>query len=165
MTELVALDAIRRHFSNARIVVVSAEDDPVVIRSIIDAGAAGFIPKTATYAVLTAALQLVTAGGTYLPAEAFAEHGQSKYSRVARGASPPEPLSHHGLQGLSRRQREVLLLVVQGLPNKVIAQRLKISEHTVKAHVSASFKLLGVSNRTEAVYVAARMQRDAASAE
>jgi DNA-binding NarL/FixJ family response regulator len=155
LSQLEALDAVRQHFPHARIVVVSALDDASLIRKIIEAGAAGFIPKTATYAVLTAALQLVAAGGTYLPAEALEET-----------APKPEPSVDAtvdgctGLDCLSKRQQEVLLQVVQGMPNKKIAQNLNISEHTVKAHVSASFRLLGVSNRTEAVYAAAKLQRE-----
>lgn len=160
LSALAALDALRRHFTNARIIVVSAENDPLVIRSIIDAGAAGYIPKTATYAVLTAAVHLVAAGGTYLPPEALDDVEPKQRSRGDENATAREPLTGRGLGCLSKRQREVLRLVVQGLPNKLIADRLRISEHTVKAHVSASFKLLGVSNRTEAVYVAAKMQRE-----
>lgn len=155
LSELEALEAVRRHFSNARIVIVSAVDDPAIIRAIIEAGAAGFIPKTATYAVLTAALHLVTAGGTYLPAEAL-EDAPPKADRPVDAVVD----GNVGLDCLSRRQQEVLLQVVQGMPNKKIAQNLNISEHTVKAHVSASFKLLGVSNRTEAVYAAAKLQRE-----
>ncbi len=155
LSELDALAAVRRHFFNARIVVVSAVDDPAIIRAIIEAGAAGFIPKTATYAVLTAALHLVAAGGTYLPAEAL-EEAPPKADRPVDAVVD----GNVGLDCLSRRQQEVLLQVVQGMPNKKIAQNLNISEHTVKAHVSASFKLLGVSNRTEAVYAAAKLQRE-----
>ena len=155
LSQLEALDAVRKHYVNARIVVVSAVEDPAVIRAIIEAGAAGFIPKTATYAVLTAAIHLVAAGGTYLPAEALDDASPvpgRPVDATVRGSA--------GLDCLSKRQQEVLLQVVQGRPNKVIAQNLKISEHTVKAHVSAAFKLLGVSNRTEAVYAAAKLQRE-----
>ncbi|MEM7260180.1 MAG: response regulator transcription factor, partial [Pseudomonadota bacterium] len=147
ISKLKALDRVRRHFNNARIVVVSAEENSAVIRSIIDAGAAGFIPKSATYAVLTAALKLVAAGETYLPSESLDDFGSSQLSESQIGMDNlNQPAALRGLNGLSKRQKEVLLLVVQGLPNKVIAQRLGISEHTVKAHVSASFKWLGVRN-------------------
>jgi DNA-binding NarL/FixJ family response regulator len=131
------------HCPDALITVVSAEDDSAGIRGIVEAGAVGFIPKRYTYAQLTEALRVVLDGGTFLPEEALA------------GDREPEG---DALDGLSRRQREVFMQVIQGKPNKVIARNLDISENTVKAHVSASFRLLGVSNRTEAVYAAARLQ-------
>lgn len=138
-----ALRVLREHCPNALITVVSAEDDIAVIRGIVEAGAVGFIPKRYTYVQLTEALRVVLDGGTFLPEEALA------------GDKEPEG---DALDGLSRRQREVFMQVIQGKPNKVIARNLDISENTVKAHVSASFRLLGVSNRTEAVYAAARLQ-------
>lgn len=156
ISEMAALTQLREKFINSRIAVVSAVDDPAVIREIIDGGAAGFIPKTSTFAVLSAALKLVLSGETYLPPEAFGESTASSPRRAPAGSSSDA----EGLDCLSKRQREVLLQVVQGRPNKVIAKSLNISEHTVKAHVSASFRQLGVSNRTEAVYAAARLQRE-----
>ena len=155
LSQLEALDAVRDHFPHASIVVVSALEDASLIRKIIDAGAAGFIPKTASYAVLTAALQLIAAGGTYLPTEALEETAPTSLPTLAATVDGAT-----GLDCLSKRQQEVLLQVVQGMPNKRIAQNLNISEHTVKAHISASFRLLGVSNRTEAVYAAAKLQRE-----
>lgn len=150
-----ALKILRENFTNSQIAVVSAEDDPAVIREIIDTGAAGFIPKTSTFAVLSAALKLVLSGGTYLPPRALADQADTiAYKAVSKNKTE----NGKGLDCLSKRQREVLLQVVQGKPNKVIAKNLEISEHTVKAHISASFRLLGVRNRTEAVYAAAKLQ-------
>lgn len=142
-----ALRVLREHCSNALITVVSAVDDVTTIREIVEAGAVGFIPKRYTYAQLSEALKVVLGGETYLPEEAL-------YSTTA--VSPDR--ANNALEGLSRRQREVFMQVIQGKPNKVIARNLDISENTVKAHVSASFRLLGVSNRTEAVYAAAKLQ-------
>jgi len=148
-----ALQMLRGKFSGSQIAVVSAEDDPEVIREIIENGAAGFVPKTSTFAVLSAALRLVLSGGTYLPPETLGEAAPTSASR-----SRTDGGQHNGLECLSKRQREVLQQLVQGRPNKVIAKNLQISEHTVKAHISASFRLLGVRNRTEAVYAAAKLQ-------
>ncbi len=163
-----ALSALRDYCPNSRITVVSALDDPKHIRRIIDAGAAGFIPKTSTFAVMSAALHLVLAGGTYLPPQAIEEkprnqvenHHLDLHHVDAHHADVHDGAGRTGLDCLSVRQREVIMQVVQGKPNKVIARTLDISEHTVKAHISASFKLLGVSNRTEAVYAAAKLYRD-----
>ena len=146
-----ALAKLRDYYPNAPITVVSSLDDSRDIRQIIDAGAAGFISKTSTFAVLSAALRLVMAGGTYLPPEVIEKNP------VENSDNQRDGQQRQGLDRLSQRQREVLMQLVQGKPNKVIARTLNISEHTVKAHISASFKLLGVSNRTEAVYAAAKL--------
>ncbi|HTT40138.1 MAG TPA: response regulator transcription factor [Burkholderiales bacterium] len=147
-----ALDALRGAFEGTRIVVLSAEEDPRQVRRAIDSGAAGFIPKASTPEVLLNALRLILAGGIYLPPMAL------------RGlADAPEPIpsipaSHDRVvEALSGRQLDVLNKAVLGKPNKVIARELGISEATVKAHLSAAFRVLGVRNRTEAVYTAARL--------
>jgi DNA-binding NarL/FixJ family response regulator len=143
-----ALDAVRQAFESSRIVVLSGEEDPRQVRRAIDAGAAGFIPKSSTPEVLVSALRLVLADGIYLPAVALKGLG---------GGEPDAALSSDRLgDALSERQVEVLRKAVQGKANKVIARELGISEGTVKAHLSAAFRALGVHNRTEAVYAAAR---------
>lgn len=142
-----ALEAVREAFEASRIVVLSGEEDPRQVRRAIDAGAAGFIPKSSTPEVLLSALRLVLADGVYLPAVALKGLGEEE----------PDALSTDRLgDALSDRQVEVLRKAVQGKANKVIARELGISEGTVKAHLSAAFRALGVHNRTEAVYAAAR---------
>lgn len=147
---LEALDAMRHAFESSRIVVLSGEEDPRQVRRAIDAGAAGFIPKSSSPEVLLGALRLVLADGVYLPAVALKGVGESEV--VAAGQIAGDRLS----EALSERQIDVLRKAVQGKANKVIARELKISEGTVKAHLSAAFRALGVHNRTEAVYAAAR---------
>ncbi|MGD8678194.1 MAG: response regulator transcription factor [Chromatiales bacterium] len=147
-----SLKRISEAFENAVIVVLSGEENPQLIRSIIDHGAAGFIPKSSTQDILIAALKLILAGGVYIPA-------------IAVNASPTAPDTpsvtteslEEGINTLSQRQLEVLRRAVQGKSNKVIARELFIAEGTVKAHLSAAFRALGVSNRTEAVYAASRL--------
>lgn len=143
---LAAIEAVRARFEGALIVVLSAEDDPALIRNSIDAGAAGFIPKTSTHAVMMAALRLVVAGGIYLPANArFASQAERR------------PLSERcrALGNLTERQTDTLRLAIRGKANKVIAREMGVSEATVKAHLSAIYRTLGVGNRTEAVFAAA----------
>jgi len=143
-----SLGKISEAFENAVIVVLSGEENPQLIRSIIDRGAAGFIPKSSTQDILIAALKLILAGGVYIPA-------------IAVNASPLAPESpsvsteslEEGINSLSQRQLEVLRRAVQGKSNKVIARELFIAEGTVKAHLSAAFRALGVSNRTNLVKV------------
>jgi DNA-binding NarL/FixJ family response regulator len=143
-----SLEKISGAFENAVIVVLSGEENPQLIRNIIDRGAAGFIPKSSTQDILIAALKLILAGGVYIPA-------------VAVNTSPASPATtevlEEGISSLSKRQLEVLRRAVQGKSNKVIARELFIAEGTVKAHLSAAFRALGVSNRTEAVYAASRL--------
>lgn len=140
-----ALGRIRDHFRHAAIVVVSGEQDGATIRRVIDAGAAGFIPKSASPEVLFAALELVTAGGCYLPPHALDETPETPRERVSSL-----------VENLTERQRAVLARAIQGKINKVIADELNVAEGTVKAHLSAAYRVLGVANRAEAVYVVTR---------
>ena len=148
MSGLDALHSLRPSFESSPIVVLSGEDDPRQVRRAIDAGAAGFIPKSSTPDVMRSALRLVLAGEVYLPAVALKGIDDEA---VEAGASPKRLGDT-----LSDRQVDVLRKAVQGKANKVIARELGISEGTVKAHLSAAFRALGVRNRTEAVYAAAR---------
>ena len=143
-----ALRALRAHFEQPAIVVLSAEENPALIVQAIDEGAAGFIPKTSSHAVMMAALRLVLAGGTYLPSHALLGSAPT----AAAAQQPGDPLAE-----LTPRQVETLRLAMQGKANKVIAREMDVSEATVKAHLSASFRALGVRNRTEAVFTAARL--------
>ena len=149
MEDLEALDSMRPRFESSPIVVLSGVDDPRLVRRAIEAGAAGFIPKSSTPEVLESAMRLVLADEVYLPAFAL------------RGIAEDEGDAGKAAAGridetLSERQVDVLRKAVQGKANKVIARELGISEGTVKAHLSAAFRALGVRNRTEAVYAAAR---------
>jgi DNA-binding NarL/FixJ family response regulator len=147
---LEALQSMRAAFESSRIVVLSGEEDPRLVRSTIDAHAAGFIPKSSTPQVLLSALRLVLADGVYLPTVALKDLGDG-------AASQPREISGDRLSGvLSGRQVDVLRKAVEGKANKVIARELALSEGTVKAHLAAAFRVLGVKNRTEAVYAAAR---------
>lgn len=137
---LSTLTALRQHAPEARHVVVSADDRPQTVLAAIDAGAVGFIPKTSEFLVMTAALDRVLQGGVYLPASATAQ--------VTPPADPPM---------LSPRQLAVLGLLVQGQPNKTISRSLNLSASTVKTHLEAAFRRLGVNSRTQAVVAVARL--------
>lgn len=149
-TGLEALALIRERISDAFIVVLSGDESPAVIRSCIEGGAAGYIPKTSTHAVMMAALRLVLAGGVYLPAPFL--HGLSTRAEAA----PTDSRTPASIPVLPERQSQVLRLAIRGLCNKTIAQQMGLSEATIKAHLSSIYRSLGVRNRTEAVYEAAR---------
>ena len=140
---LTGLAAIRAQFPGVAVIVVSANDDPRVVRRALDHGAAGYLPKSAGLDELREAIRSVLACEQWLPAS-------------LRGAVVRAQSSEHDtelaarLASLSPQQFRVLTLVAQGLLNKQIADRLDVQERTVKAHLSAIFDRLGVRNRTQA---------------
>jgi DNA-binding NarL/FixJ family response regulator len=144
-----ALALLRARIEEAIIVVISAEEDHESIRRVIEAGAAGYIPKASSHAIMMAALRLVLAGGVYLP-----PHTMSAKLPQQEVAADSGQIS---LKQLTERQIETLRIAMQGKANKVIARELNISEATVKAHLSSVFRALGVKNRTEAVFAAAKI--------
>jgi DNA-binding NarL/FixJ family response regulator len=148
-----ALERMREAFVDVPIVVISSEDDPTLIRQVIDLGASGFIPKSSTHRILISALQLILAGGIYLPMHVLSQSARRVPALTAGDSSASDLL----VPGMTERQYEVLLKAVRGQSNKAIARSLELSEGTVKAHLSAAFRILGVSNRTEAVYAAAQL--------
>lgn len=134
---LAMLSRLRDEFPLLPVAIVSGDsDDPSVMRTALDLGAVGFIPKSSSRAVLVSALQLILAGGTYAPAEALTAEPDRRAERAS---------------GLTARQTEVAALLAKGLTNKEIAGVLEISADTVKNHVAAILDVLEVTNRTEAV--------------
>jgi DNA-binding NarL/FixJ family response regulator len=116
----------------------------------LDLGALGFIPKSAQREVMVAALELVFAGGIYIPPEILAHQDPEPESPPhPAAADTPRPTPRD--LGLTERQLEVLALMMRGKSNKAICRVLDVAEPTVKNHVTAIFKALKVTNRTEAV--------------
>ncbi|HUG56813.1 MAG TPA: response regulator transcription factor [Candidimonas sp.] len=129
------------------IVIVSAHEDPLLMRRALDHGAMGFIPKSADAATLGMALQHVLDGGTWLPDAAYA----------VAGASSEEKQVAARMRELTPQQFRVLQMVGAGQLNKQIAHELGISEATIKAHMTAIMRKLGASNRMQAVLIAGRL--------
>ena len=149
-----ALAALRAAIPGTPLVVLSAEDDPSVVREAIEGGAMGFIPKSSTPEVLIQALRLVLAQGVYLPPTVL----DAPYPVAAPALHLAQSGSGDSVPpGFTPRQMDVLRCVIKGKPNKAIARELEVSEGTVKAHLSAVFLALGAHNRTEAVYAAAKL--------
>ena len=144
---LQALERMRESLPALPVVVVSGSDDTGHVLKALDLGAMGYIPKTSPRDVLLGAVRLVASGGIYVPVQALT-------AREAASAAPPTPSSD---LGISARQREVLDLLLKGLPNKLIARKLDISENTAKIHVSAVLRALGVASRTQALIAANRL--------
>lgn len=155
------LTELREQHPGIAVVVLSAAQDRHSVSKALDLGAVGFIPKTGQREVMMSALQLVFSGGIYIPPEI-----------LAREQAPPAPASptatRLGLQshaapaalGLTGRQIDVLALMMQGKSNKAICRVLDLAEPTVKNHVTAIFKALKVTNRTEAVIAASELGWD-----
>ena len=142
---LTLLAELRERYPGISVVVLSGFPDRANVVRALEHGALGFIPKSAGREVMTSALNLVFSGGVYIPPEILG----------TPNAATPQP-SPTDL-GLTERQVDVLALMMQGKSNKAICRRLDLAEPTVKNHVTAILKALGVSNRTEAVLAAAAL--------
>lgn len=140
---LAGLAAIRAQHPGVGVVVISANDDPQVIRRALDHGASGFIPKSAGLEAMREALHSVLRGEAWLPQALRHAVAMAPSSRRDAELAPR-------LSSLTAQQFRVLALVADGLLNKQIADRLNVQERTVKAHLSAIFEKLGVRNRTQA---------------
>jgi DNA-binding NarL/FixJ family response regulator len=153
---MAGLERLLRTRPNTPILVLSAQDDPATARAVLDAGARGFISKRSPTRVLIEALRLVLVGGTYVPPQALRAVTTPK---PQQGGTPPAPPTSAPIKslGLTPRQVEVLTLLVQGKPNKLICRTLNLAEGTVKTHTAAIYRALGVINRTQAVYAVNRL--------
>ena len=138
---------LRAQFPSVPVVVVSANDDPAVIRRCMEFGSSGFIPKTLGVEAMRAAIERVLEGSIWTPPDVDLTTGTAGESGelMARMAT------------LTPQQVRVLMMLSEGLLNKQIAFQLGVSEATVKAHVSAILQKLGVESRTQAVIAAAKI--------
>jgi DNA-binding NarL/FixJ family response regulator len=128
--------------------VVSADDSRGTIMAAFRAGAIGYLPKTLPPKVMGAAMNLVKAGGFYVPYEALGHDRLVPRAEAMNGAAASARL------GLTGRQLEVMQLIQKGYNNRKIARQLEISESTVKQHLHTIFCTLKVSSRTEALAAA-----------
>jgi DNA-binding NarL/FixJ family response regulator len=146
--DLSQLEAARAALPSAPAVIVAENGNPHRARQILSAGARGLLPTSLSLKVLVGALDLVLAGGVYVPSSLL-EASPQRQGALEAEDHPMEPWSE-----LTRRQRDVLALISQGKSNKLIADALSMSESTVKAHVKQIIKRLHVSNRTQAALLA-----------
>ena len=145
-----ALVYLRAQYPELPVVVVSAREEPVVMRRALDHGAMGFIPKSVDAQTLGDAVRQVLEGNRWAPAAAG----------NAPAATPDEQEVAERIRELTPQQFRVLQMLATGLLNKQIAFELGVAEATVKAHMSAILRKLGASNRTQAVLVAGRLAVD-----
>ncbi|MEP7275621.1 MAG: response regulator transcription factor [Betaproteobacteria bacterium] len=150
MPGMKGIDAVREIRARAPglpLAIVSAEEDAATVAALLALGVCGFVPKSDPSGVIVSAVRLMLDGGVYVP------------PRLLRG-QPPAPvdasMSASDRLGITPRQLEVVRLLARGEPNKVIARHLGVAEGTVKVHLLAIFRALGVRNRTAAVLAAQR---------
>lgn len=147
----------RQRWPQLPILVLTASEDLGRVRQLIGAGASGYAPKSAGHATLSAALRLVLAGQTYVPPMVLAMAPAAEPETDAETLAAEQDARATAADGSGRltpRQLDVLRLVCSGLSNKHISRELGLAERTVKVHIGAVFRALGVSNRTQAAMVA-----------
>lgn len=152
LSGIAALRVWRERFPGIPVIVLSAATDQQTVLAALGAGSAGFIPKSSSNEVMTNAIRLVQAGGKYLPSEILSGSGATGILREARNGRPSVDTL-----GLTARQMDVLRLIASGASNKVICRELGLAERTVKAHITAVFRALKVSSRTQAAIAAASL--------
>ena len=152
-----AIALIRKDHPGVPVVVLSASDDKLTVLQALDHGAVGYIPKSSSFDVLLGALKLVLSRGIYLPPSVFLSE------KLAQRASFLDQPKYQGSSvtpadlGLSDRQAQVLYLILQGKPSKLIARELGLSLSTVRAHTTTILRGLNVTSRTQAVIVASKL--------
>lgn len=150
-----ALNKIHTTTPETPIIILSAVFDKEIVQKTIELGAAGYIPKTSSNAVILSAVNLVLSGGVYIPAELLQGTSQNEFNLLKQLEDMPENQDvSEKIKILSPRQIDVLKLIAEGKSNKQIAYELGLTEGTVKLHVTAILKLLNVYNRTGAVAAA-----------
>jgi DNA-binding NarL/FixJ family response regulator len=165
------LAELRTKYPSLPVVVVSASDRTSDVIRAIDMGAMGFVPKRATNETLFDALQQVMSGGVYVPPMSMgADHqptlnaaGAIHQVRQEAAESAYQTVPSLTQLGLTPRQSDVLGLLLKGQPNKLIARELGLSVETVKDHVAAVLRSLGVSSRTQAVIAVSQILQKQAS--
>jgi DNA-binding NarL/FixJ family response regulator len=142
------LTFLRSQYPAVPVIVVSGIEDPATIRTCIEFGASGYIPKTSSIETMHGAIATVIGGGQWTP----------PHIRLDVGADKETADLVRRLASLTPQQLRVLTMLSEGLLNKQIAYELSVSEATVKAHVSAILMKLGVESRTQAVIAAAKIE-------
>jgi DNA-binding NarL/FixJ family response regulator len=147
-----ALELLRVHLPEASAVVLSDKDDADDVNQALAHGARGFIPTSAEREIAFAALRLIGAGGTFVPADALRSTAAKPHDQ-----REGEPRKRSARLNLTPRELLVIDLLREGKPNKLIAAQLDMQENTVKVHVRNILRKLNAANRTHAAFVANRL--------
>ncbi len=150
------LGELRERYPTVAIIILSASNDRDNVKRAFGLGALGFIPKTTEREVMLNAIKLVLSGGLYVPSEILDGDQMSSRRSTAQFSAHAFPKD----LGLTERQVDVLALLIKGKSNKVIANTLDMAIPTVKNHITAIFKALKVTSRTEAIVKLGQMDCD-----
>jgi DNA-binding NarL/FixJ family response regulator len=157
-----SLRALREAHPKTKIVVITGWEDRATMLDCLGAGVHGYVPKSFATDQIVKAIEVILAGGVYVPSEiANLNVGETASYNGVNGKDKPHPSMSPVLPGLARftkRQLDVLLLLGQGRSTKEIARTLVLSEGTVKVHLAAIYRGLNARNRTEAVALASKLQ-------
>jgi DNA-binding NarL/FixJ family response regulator len=157
MQSAASLAAVRDIHPDMKVVVVSASSRRSDILSALTAGINGYVPKGLGASDLAEAIGAILNGAVYVPPSIAGRASPSEEAELPAARENQDGRGHRTIEFLTPRQREVLLLLVQGLSNKEIARKLKLGEGTVKIHMAALFRSLRVRNRQEAAAAGARL--------
>ncbi|MGL5757765.1 response regulator [Plesiomonas sp.] len=149
------LQTLRQRYPLLPIVVISASDDPCIIQQIRHYGALGFIPKSAQLPVLVHDIERALAGDSIFPPDLATDDSTWQQHELHNNDLQTR------LGSLTTQQHRVLDMLNEGLLNKQIAYDLNVSEATIKAHMTAIFRKLGVKNRTQAVILLQQIELNA----
>lgn len=151
------LGELRQRHPAIPVVVLSAIQDRSNVLRALDLGASGYVPKSANRDVMLGAIRLVMAGGVYIPPQVLQRDAPSD---PATSPVDRDHIAVCGAQlGLTGRQIDVLVLMMQGMNNKMICRVLGLAEPTVKNHVSSILRAFKVTNRTEVVIAVNKFEK------
>ena len=162
---LTAINKIHNLLPETPIIIISAVFDKELLQQTLDIGVAGYIPKTANNNLIISAINLVLAGGMYIPHELlYSTKSQTLPTEKQKEYITPlknlEKITEKQTDGtkkaLTERQIDIVKCIAEGLSNKQIAYKLNLTEGTIKVHITIILKLLNVKNRTSAVIEAAK---------
>jgi DNA-binding NarL/FixJ family response regulator len=148
MDGLEATRKIKEERPRTAVVMLTMHDNPSYLRDAVRAGAAGYLLKDVSQEELIDAIRQVATGGAFIESQML--KGMLSEMKPSGGATPP------AAKNLTKREREILTLVAEGMSNREIAERLVLSPETVKSHVAAILEKLNVSDRTQAAIYAVR---------
>lgn len=162
---LTAITKIHQTLPETPIIIISAVFNKEILQQTLDIGVSGYIPKTSSNNLIMSAINLVLAGGVYIPHELiYSSQTNSSLSLPPKEYEEPlktleklsEKPSQKSIKKLTERQIDIIKCIAEGLSNKQIAYKLNLTEGTVKVHITVILKILNVKNRTSAVIEAAK---------
>ena len=162
--EFEGLKRLRQRFAQALIAVISVHEDPAYVLRAIENGVIGYIPKSSSGPEVERALERVLGGEAYFPRRLLERQAQAEPSLAVPQVAPPDQAA----ATLTRREQEIVELMGMGFSVQRIADKLKLTDHTVRIHVGNLMKKLGLPDRSAAIHYAvnlatARKQRKAAT--